>query len=348
MFRSKLPSPINSPEKEKAFLRAEPLTSGSESSGYFTPPAEHHLPEVGFDYQNNNRAERTPERFIRMPTPKREPHSFVMVENEHLQQSCNNEGLEKKEEKLVDKSESSFVIQDNSSSEEKEETENADFCDSLDDLDCAETRPYKETLSKSVGDLKGTSAEVPRKSLKSAPPLHDASLSSVPVYHTFNETTINITNAALPGSVDVVVQSELKTVEVDTEKTEKEPEKKPFKRTMSKTFPRRALKTYQVDTCSLPDTVQPLAKPKDALIETLTQLESNDWETTMKGLKALIRLKKHHSEVLEPHMHNVCVALGRHIKNLRSQVARAACTAASEMFAEHKKTLEMVSDSNKF
>ncbi|KAL0109941.1 hypothetical protein PUN28_013527 [Cardiocondyla obscurior] len=75
-------------------------------------------------------------------------------------------------------------------------------------------------------------------------------------------------------------------------------------------------------------------KSKRMVQQCFTQLENKDWEVTMKGLKALSQISKQHPESLD-----VCAAgtigrlLGRHIKNLRSQVARAACLAASDVFS---------------
>lgn len=267
-----------------------------------------------------------------------------MVESESMQQSGNCESMKHVEEEPVveDITENSFIVQDDSDSEQKRTIERENTANSLDEIDFTEKRPFTEdrVLSKSETDLKNP-PEVRRKSLKSAPPLNDPSTPGIPVYHTFNETKINITNTALPGSVDVVVQSEVKTVEIEPSNIEVT-EKRVLKRTMSKSLPKKSARTYLNESTPFPENLQPFSKPKEGLNETIALLESNDWEATMKGLKGLVRLKRHHPEMLEQQMHNVCVVLGRHIKNLRSQVARAACSAASEMFVEHKRSLEMV------
>ncbi|XP_020295110.1 uncharacterized protein LOC109860437 isoform X2 [Pseudomyrmex gracilis] len=81
-------------------------------------------------------------------------------------------------------------------------------------------------------------------------------------------------------------------------------------------------------------TEKPSEISKRMMQQCLSQLENKDWEITMKGLKTLSQLSKQHPEYLD-----VCVAgtlgrlLGRHVKNLRSQVARAACNAASDVFS---------------
>lgn len=63
----------------------------------------------------------------------------------------------------------------------------------------------------------------------------------------------------------------------------------------------------------------------------------------MLGLTSLLRLLKHHPAVVLSHLHPIIVALGQQIRNLRSQVARAACQASAEMFVSLKRNVEPVS-----
>lgn len=63
----------------------------------------------------------------------------------------------------------------------------------------------------------------------------------------------------------------------------------------------------------------------------------------MIGLQGIVRLTRHHMDVVDSNMHALCQALGKQIKNLRSQVARNACLAASELFCTSRKSLETVS-----
>lgn len=88
--------------------------------------------------------------------------------------------------------------------------------------------------------------------------------------------------------------------------------------------------------------VRPVSRPKEILNQGLAQMESGDWEAIMKGLNTLIRLARNHPEVMELQMHTICVALAKNIRNLRSQVARTACHASSELFSTCKRGLEMV------
>lgn len=92
-----------------------------------------------------------------------------------------------------------------------------------------------------------------------------------------------------------------------------------------------------------PETLRPFQRPKEGMTETLAQLDSNEWEVTMAGLQGVVRLTRHHMDVVDVNMHALCQALGKQIKNLRSQVARNACLAASELFCNSRKSLETVS-----
>ncbi|XP_076664822.1 uncharacterized protein LOC143367135 isoform X3 [Andrena cerasifolii] len=75
-------------------------------------------------------------------------------------------------------------------------------------------------------------------------------------------------------------------------------------------------------------------KLKPIVQQCFAQLESKEWEITMKGLKTLSEIAKQQPEYLD-----VCAAatisrlLGQQVKSLRSQVARAACLAAGDVFS---------------
>lgn len=81
-------------------------------------------------------------------------------------------------------------------------------------------------------------------------------------------------------------------------------------------------------------------KPREALNNCLNQLDSTNWETTMIGLQHFVRLIRFHPELIEANIHTACVALCKHVRNLRSQVSRSACQACGEFFATHSKHLE--------
>lgn len=63
----------------------------------------------------------------------------------------------------------------------------------------------------------------------------------------------------------------------------------------------------------------------------------------MKGLKALSQISKQQPEYLDVSAAGtIGRLLGRHIKNLRSQVARAACLAAGDVFSSQIRGIDQV------
>nr|XP_012232865.1 PREDICTED: uncharacterized protein LOC105678252 isoform X2 [Linepithema humile] len=79
---------------------------------------------------------------------------------------------------------------------------------------------------------------------------------------------------------------------------------------------------------------KPTEKSKRMVQQCFAQLENKDWEVTMKGLKALSQISKQQPECLDVFAAGtIGRLLGRHVKNLRSQVARAACLAAGDIFS---------------
>lgn len=100
-------------------------------------------------------------------------------------------------------------------------------------------------------------------------------------------------------------------------------------------------------TDMFPPTLRKFDKPREAIVASntcLNQLDSPTWEVTMNGLTTFVRLIRHHPEIVESHLHAYCVALSRQVKNLRSQVSRSACQAATEFFQTHAKHLETECD----
>ncbi|XP_070133013.1 TOG array regulator of axonemal microtubules protein 1 [Drosophila bipectinata] len=93
-----------------------------------------------------------------------------------------------------------------------------------------------------------------------------------------------------------------------------------------------------------PQNMARFEKPRDALLKTFDQLDENNWETNMLGLRSMVRLIRHHAETLDQQMHMFCIQLTRSVRNLRSQVARAACQAAAELFSLKSSTLQQESD----
>lgn len=63
----------------------------------------------------------------------------------------------------------------------------------------------------------------------------------------------------------------------------------------------------------------------------------------MQALQIMVRLVRHHPAIVQGQLHACCESLSRQVKNLRSQVARAACQAASLMFHTLKRGMDAVS-----
>lgn len=66
-------------------------------------------------------------------------------------------------------------------------------------------------------------------------------------------------------------------------------------------------------------------------------------EVTLQGLQGIVRLSRHHTAFLTPALHPVAVTVTKHIRNLRSQVSRAACQAAAQLFESFGRAFEGVS-----
>ena len=83
------------------------------------------------------------------------------------------------------------------------------------------------------------------------------------------------------------------------------------------------------------------SKPDEALEKVLEQLNNNDdWEKNLDGLTGTLRLVHHHPEAIIVEYKQVMQAVLKQVKNLRSQVARAAVHLVGDMFATLKRNME--------
>ncbi|KAH8329516.1 hypothetical protein KR074_012394 [Drosophila pseudoananassae] len=105
---------------------------------------------------------------------------------------------------------------------------------------------------------------------------------------------------------------------------------------------KQAIKMSQPEL--FPQNMARFEKPRDALLKTFDQLDENNWEANILGLKSMVRLIRHHADTLDHQMHMFCIQLTRSVRNLRSQVARAACQAATELFSLKSSTLQQECD----
>ncbi|XP_034246504.1 TOG array regulator of axonemal microtubules protein 2-like [Thrips palmi] len=60
----------------------------------------------------------------------------------------------------------------------------------------------------------------------------------------------------------------------------------------------------------------------------------------MQAVQTIVRLVRHHPAILQGQLHTCCESLARQVKNLRSQVARAACQTASHLFHTLKRGMD--------
>ena len=83
------------------------------------------------------------------------------------------------------------------------------------------------------------------------------------------------------------------------------------------------------------------SKPEEALEKVVDQLSNNeDWEKNMDGLTGTMRLVHHHPETIIVDYKQIMQLVLKQVKNLRSQVARAAVHLVGDMFATLKRNME--------
>lgn len=62
----------------------------------------------------------------------------------------------------------------------------------------------------------------------------------------------------------------------------------------------------------------------------------------IEALQGVIRLARHHNKQLSSCLHPYVIAVSKEIRNLRSQVARAACLSAQNIFQYMNKISDQV------
>ena len=82
-------------------------------------------------------------------------------------------------------------------------------------------------------------------------------------------------------------------------------------------------------------------RPEEALEKMLVNLENHEeWEKNMTGLSGVLRLVHHHPETVLVEYKQVTQLVLKQVKNLRSQVARAAVHLVGDMFDILKRSME--------
>ncbi|XP_047002660.1 formin-like protein 14 [Schistocerca americana] len=90
-----------------------------------------------------------------------------------------------------------------------------------------------------------------------------------------------------------------------------------------------------------PPALPPVDTPRESLSNCLQNLDSHEWEQVLSAMPVLVRLMRHHPDSVLLQAPAVAAALSRHVRNLRSQVARAACQAAGEFFVGLRRTPDL-------
>ena len=86
--------------------------------------------------------------------------------------------------------------------------------------------------------------------------------------------------------------------------------------------------------------VPPWVRAEEGLGRAVEQLEHEDWERNVDGLTSLLRLVHHTPDFVVLHYSQLMHLLLRQVKNLRSQVARAAIYTLADMFDYLKRSME--------
>lgn len=195
--------------------------------------------------------------------------------------------------------------------------------------------------SKSVVDLQSFLPDISasRKTVNSAPPLNEDVMGN-------NNVVITNIDVSPPSPMKVMLPIKAEPTEIvqKLESPKEETSTRKLTKRFARTHSRKSIKsTPRSVRETTPSSSRPSSKPKEVLQLALAQLNNNEWEVMIQGLQTLGKLARQHPETIESQIHNVCVSLGRQIKNLRSQVARTACYTASELFMTCKRGLDIVS-----
>ncbi|KAF7285520.1 hypothetical protein GWI33_010519 [Rhynchophorus ferrugineus] len=344
------------PENDTLQHRALPKSSGSESSGYYTPtPPEHpHRPPA----------------FIKMDTEERLSSD---IEEAELQNSPVDSRPQDRTDRFSAGSSPAPVL-----SPPENRTINSSTVDSVDasgglgeiinsNFPSVDTvsisnnaEDVLETISSSesvavLADSALSTVQVRRKS-KSVIDLQNVlpeinstrkNINSAPVR---NEDNIINNNAHfykdVISSATIIKQNSLNSMDslhspAEVREVTSVASKSKLERRFSRNSTRRSFKATPRASDPAVHVTRPSTKPKEALHQVLTQLESPDWEVTLHGLQDLSKLMRYNPDVIEHQMHQVCLGVTKHVRNLRSQVARVACMTAGELFSTCRRGLDM-------
>ncbi|XP_026203479.1 uncharacterized protein LOC113153835 [Anabas testudineus] len=86
--------------------------------------------------------------------------------------------------------------------------------------------------------------------------------------------------------------------------------------------------------------LKPLRNPSESLSLCFKKIDSEDWEKKVDGLKTVRALARHHPEILQTKLHELCIVISEEVKNLRSNVACAAIDTIAELHVDLGKTMD--------
>ncbi|XP_074041344.1 uncharacterized protein [Leptinotarsa decemlineata] len=322
-----------------------PRSSGSESSGYFTPPTENRA-FVKLDSEARSSESDDKDDSIENDKNNNSQDCLNPVNNEVDQRDETvviksptiSEGFRNVEGEVIKHNELEVLTESDVSEDKFKESRRFSISSSKElSFVASSSCTDKMSKSRSAVDFQSFLPEIPkRKSACSAPPLKDElNIYKDLIITSYEDITV------FPEKI-----ASIESVVIGTE--ENEIVKSPKEISVTRKLSRRLSRTpSRRSTKSTPRSVRDLTpkstaiKPKDCLQTALAQINNQEWEVMIQGLQGLTKLAKSHPDVLEANIHNVCVCLARQIKNLRSQVARSACHTASEIFQSCKKGLEM-------
>ncbi|KAG5886839.1 hypothetical protein JTB14_005291 [Gonioctena quinquepunctata] len=328
-----------------------PRSSGSESSGYFTPP--HSAKRAFVKLDSEIRSSESDERDEAIGNDKNNNSSNcletfddglkeILHQDEPVERNSPTSSGEICDPK-AEVMEPNVVVDHTASDDDSQGRSSVSHRFSISSskelsfISSVSTPLVKKTKSKSVVDLQNFLPEITtRKSTSSAPPFKDELLGYDDLIITSYEDV-----AAFPAKTS---SAETVAHEIVVHEISRSPKeitiKRKLSRRLSRTPSRRSVKSTPRSVRDITPKTSNM-KPKECLQTALAQLNNQEWEVMIQGLQGLTKIAKNHPDVIEANIHNVCVNLARHIKNLRSQVARSACHTATELFGSCRRNLDM-------
>ncbi|KAL2090984.1 hypothetical protein ACEWY4_013247 [Coilia grayii] len=124
----------------------------------------------------------------------------------------------------------------------------------------------------------------------------------------------------------------VESVAVRRQEGRKVEEVKEMKKTVREVKQTKERERQQAKKVPQPARRSPVPHPEQTLLQAFRLLSTDDWEKKVEGLNSIRRLCTHHTEVLLPRLHDLCLAVTKEVKNLRSVVSRVAMLTLAHLF----------------